>query len=166
MSAAEKQEEERPFIVWDTCEISTEEAKYRSSDEYTEERELEKPMTEDEAWSDIQDDPDFFEHEWDYRMDFLEEKMKEINPDERAWHVDVEGFGWRNLNGWTEFDTMDPRKFLRKILPDTDCTFQIFEREDETDGKTFYIRNWHHDSPMGESYYVRVKPEGEEEEDE
>ena len=39
------------------------------------------------------------------------------------------------------------------------------EFEDKEDGKTLYIRNWHHDSPMGESYYVRVQPE-EVEEDE
>ena len=165
MSAAEKQEEELPYITWDTSEIYAREVEHLQSEDYASDHDLEKPLTEAEAESQVQGDPWAYDNEWDYVIECLGELMKEMNPDEHGWHVNVEGFGWRNLDGWTEFETMDAGEFLRKILPDTECTFQIFKREDKEDGKTLYIRNWHHDSPMGESYYVRVQPE-EVEEDE
>lgn len=163
MSAAEKQEEEKPCIVWDTSEIYAREVEYLQSQEYADGEELDKPLTEEEAESRVQGDPFIYDNEFEYITDYLGELMKEMNPDERMWRCEVEGFGWRNLNGWKEFETMNPQKFLGEILPDTDCTYHIFTREDsERGGKMFYIRNWHHDSPMGESYYVRVKSEEDE----
>lgn len=163
MSAAEKQEEEKPNIVWDTSEIYSREVEYLQSQEYADGMELEKCLTESEAESMAQGDSDIYENEWDYITDHLAELMREINPDERPWHCDVEGFGWRNLNGYKEFETMNPSKFLGEILPDTDCIFSIYTREGEGgEGRIFYILNFHHDSPMGESYYVRVKPEDDE----
>jgi len=167
-AAAEKKEEEPRYVIaWDTAEIYSRELEYMQSEDYATEQDLEKPLTEDEAEERLQGDSFIYDNEWDYVLECLGQYMKDINPDEKTWRCEVNGFGWRNLNGWKEFDTMNPEKFLGEILPDTPCTFHIYMPDDvQRGGKMFYIKNYHHDSPMGESYYVWVKPEGEEEDDE
>jgi len=87
--------------------------------------------------------------EWDDLLDFLTEKMLKKNPDGN-WHAEVKGFGWQKLDGYTDFNAKTGRDFLDRILPDTDCTFKIYN-----DGKGFSINNFHHDSPTGEWYYIK-----------
>lgn len=163
VNAQPSEKEPRAYIIWDTCEVIKHHAEYL--------REEDDTLSEDEAWNRASQDDFLFEHEWEYLIDALEEKMKEINED-GYWLVRVENFGWRSLDGYQKFQTTDAKEFLRKVLPDTDCTFHIFVSDDaQSGGKMLSIRNWHHDSPMGnEWYYARPISEAsfydEEEEDE
>lgn len=149
MTAKTLEKDPLPYLIWDASEIIQHHAEYL--------REEDENLSEEQAFSQAAQDHDLFEHEWDYLLDSLNEKMKEINED-GYWRVEVENFGWRNLDGWQKLYTTNAKEFLQKILPDTDCTFHIFVvDDDETPGaKMLSIRNWHHDSPMGnERYYAR-----------
>ena len=141
---AQKKDEERPFVVWDTYEITKHQVEFL--------REEDPELSEDDAWQDAQGDVDLFDHEWEYITEYLTEKMQEIG--EGFWFASVEDFGWRNLSGTKKFTAEDGNTLLREVLPDCECMFRIFLREDKEDGKHFYIHNFHHDSPMGESYYI------------
>jgi len=158
MTNVEKEEKELPFIVWDTCEIIEHQVEFL--------REEDESLSEDDAWQQAQQDVDLFDHEWEYITDYLTEKMEEIG--KGFWLASVEDFGWRNLSGTKKFTAEDGKALLREVLPDCECMFRVFLREDKEDGKRFYIHNFHHDSPMGESYYVypisAAKFYGEEEE--
>jgi hypothetical protein len=89
-----------------------------------------------------------YELEWDYIIDHLTELMNEKNPD-GYWYAKVSNFGWRHLDGNTDFFNVDNgTELLRKVLPDTDCSFTIY---DEDYG--FRINNAHHDAPMGGEIY-------------
>jgi hypothetical protein len=77
--------------------------------------------------------------------------LQAINPDGH-WHADVEKFGWRNLNGYKDFEADDGKTFLANILPKTDCTFNVFLEQN-----IIRIQNFHHDSPTGNEWYT-VRP--------
>ena len=77
--------------------------------------------------------------------------------------------GWRHRLGYKYIDcenknlrlgSCDAGRFLREILPDTDCTFQIYE-----DGRYLRIKNYHHDAPTGETYLCTPCSEEEWEEE-
>lgn len=153
-------EEPRPYATWEPLEI----AKYHA--EHL--REEDPEISEDDAFDQAYADQDLYDHEWDYLLGSLTEKMGEINKD-GYWHASVDNFGWRNLSGCKTFKAEDGKEFLSAVLPDCECIFHIFVTDDvQRGGKMFYIKNWHHDSPMGESYYVwrlsEAKFLGEEEE--
>jgi len=149
------------YAAWDTCDI----AKYHA--EYL--REEDPELSEDEALERAFSDQDLYEHEWDYLLESLTEKIGEIN-EEGYWFVSIDDFGWRNQSLRGMFEADDGKTFLQKVLPNCDCTFRIYVRDAEDGGKMFYIHNFHHDSPMGESYYVwpisAAKFHGEDEEGE
>lgn len=89
--------------------------------------------------------------EWEELTDDLTELIAERNPDGR-WYAEVSNFGWRSLNGWSEFRAVEGEEFLQAVLPDTPCNFKVFAWGE--DG--FAIQNYHHDSPVGrEWYYIR-----------
>jgi hypothetical protein len=140
------EKESQPYIIWDTYEIIKHQAEFL--------REEDESLSEDEAWDQAAQDDFLFEHEWDYVFESLEEKMKEIN-EGGFWRVEVDNFGWRNLNGWKKIQTDSAKKLLQEVLPDTDCTFHIFVVDDAEApaGKMLTLRNWHHDSPMGNEWY-------------
>ena len=155
---SKKEEEPKPFIGWDTCQIAQHHADFL--------REEDPKLSESDAFTRAQGDCDLFEHEWEYISEYLTEKMEEVG--EGYWGVSIDDFGWRNQSLKGVFEAKDGKTFLQKVLPDCECTFDIYERDHE-DGKMFYIHNFHHDSPMGESYYVypisAAKFHGEEEEE-
>lgn len=152
--------ERLPYVAWDTCDIAQHQANHL--------REEDPGLSEEDALHQAHGDQDLYDHEWEWVVDSLTEKMKEIG-EEGFWHVSIDDFGWRDISMRGVFEADDGKAFLSKVLPDCDCTFQIFVRDADA-GKMFYIRNWHHDSPMGESYYVHpiseAKFHGEEEEEE
>lgn len=120
-----KNKEEIPYIIWDG-----------GSDESLEEEDI-----------DIQND--MIAIEWEDLLYDLQELINKINHDGH-WRVTVNDFGWRNQSGYKYFSTTNASYFLRNILPDTDCHFKIFKRGK----KSMKIVNYHHDSPMGETYIV------------
>ena len=82
-----------------------------------------------------------------------------------AW---INDFGWRNASGHKVFKAETGQQLLRNILPQADCTFYIYEpkKEDKDNDKMdegFILRvlNYHHDSPTGETYYIRLATEEE-----
>ena len=102
-------------------------------------------------WFSSDFEPEDVEFEFEYFLEELDELIKEINP-EGYCYCKVSNFGWRNLSGYSylEFDTA--REMLSKVLPNTDCSFNIYK-----DGNVLKIQNYHHDSPTGNEWY-ELKP--------
>lgn len=147
MNAAEKIEAPSPYLSWDTCDIATYHAECLREDD--------PELSEDEALSQAFQDSDHYEYEWDHLLYELTEKMKEINREGQNWYCEASGMGWQRRNGHKTFSAETGRDLLGAILPDTDCSFQIYVKEDSTGGHYLYIVNSHHDA-MGEVYLVRV----------
>ncbi len=138
-------EKERPYLVWDTCDIATEQAKYLQAEH------PEEYPDEETAFGAALEDTDIYEWQWEHLTDSLSELMREINPNGLDWTAGVENFGWRKRNGKATFQAETGLEFLRAILPDTDCTFKIYKRDGE-----IAINNAHHDSPCwAEWYHIR-----------
>ena len=132
------------IMGWDTCDIGEGELKYRMEnwqDFYDE-----KPG-EDKLREQIYSDSCFFSMAWDDLKEYLTEVIRKKNPD-GYWKAVVSNFGWRNQDGYKYFYTEQGEEFLRKLLPDTDCTFKIYNY-----GRGLAIQNWHHDSPVGNEWY-------------
>ena len=138
---------DKVILSWDTSQIAEDQVAY-----LMEERPEDYPE-EDTAYAEVYDDCDLYEFEWEWVMDSLEEILKGINPDGYPWHVEVSNFGWRGLDGYRDFQTLDPREFLRKILPDTQCTWYMYKYGE--DGLA--INNFHHDSCTGREWYHITK---------
>jgi hypothetical protein len=94
------------------------------------------------------------EDDWDFLTEDLSQLMQQKNP-VGYWKATVTGFGWRKLEGHTDvFQAMNGLQLLQHILPNTDCSFRIYNH-----GKNgFAINNTHHDSPMwGVEWYIVEK---------
>lgn len=142
----------RRLMAWDECEIVDNEVKCRLQEQAEgikrgyldpEEAKSEQELRE-KVWS----DSFLFEMEWEYLTDCLTEVMQKKNPN-GYWKVVGRGLGWRRLDGYKYCRAETGRELLRSILPDTDCTFTIYNY-----GKGLAIRNAHHDAPTGEWYYI------------
>jgi hypothetical protein len=58
---------------------------------------------------------------------------------------------WRNVKGYTTFETDRPKVLIGKLTPNSDFTLRIYE----TDNKGIYeVVCSHHDKPMGETLYL------------
>lgn len=145
-----QQAEEQPYLSWDTCDIAQGQAEFL--------REENPELSEDEAFAQACGDSEVYDMEWESLCDCLTELMNRINPDGSEWRVDVRDFGWQKQNGHKVFSADDGQNFLWAILPRTECTFKIYDRQDH-----IAIDNAHHDSPMGgEWYYIRPVEDDEE----
>jgi len=110
------------------------------------------PLDKDSAFRKACKDQSLLSEEWEYTIEALTEKMKEFHP-VLWWKATVDNFGWTGANGVTKpffADTGD--KLLRKVLPDTECSFKIYFRKD-----CIAINNAHHDSPCWNEWYY-IKP--------
>src|SRR5690348_493907 len=103
--------------------------------------------TEKEIEEDIYTDQDFWQFSWRDTMDALTDILKQKNRT-GYWKARVRNFGWRSLDGTKSFEAETGSDFLREILPQTDCQFNIFEY-----GRGLAIQNFHHDSPVGNEWY-------------
>ena len=75
--------------------------------------------------------------------------IKEHGNTEKTFSICMTGFGWRNTSGSGMATFDDGKELLQKVLPErTPCTWKAYR-----DGDKLVIRNWHHDSPMGNEYY-------------
>ena len=136
-----EQNDPMPFLVWDTCAIAEHQAKFLV--------ETGEVADEDEGFALACADSDLYAFAWDDLTECLTETLKDINPD-GYWHAEVENFGWRNQNGYADFEATDGRTLLSNILPNTDCTFKVFLDPDNT----LRIQNFHHDAPTGNEWYT------------
>ena len=110
---------------------------------------------------DQQDYDDFWESVYEATGALVRErddKAYAINRGLGDWYCEVSNFGWRNQNGNETFsirthkesDLSVGQQFLRAILPNTDCTFYIY---DDCTGFGLKIDNAHHDAPTGGEWY-------------
>jgi hypothetical protein len=91
------------------------------------------------------------ELEWDDNVEFVQELMDRATHYSGKWHAEVEGFGWRNLDGHKDFCTKDARTLLSELLPNTAWTIRLYQRG----ARSFKINCTHHDSPMwGKEWYT------------
>lgn len=136
----------REISTWDEYEMMEEEVKYRLNN-WEDLPVCDKKPDEDEIRKEIYNNTDYLEAEWDYYTEYLSEILHKKNPD-GYWQAIVNGFGWRNLDGHKVLHAENGVDFLRAILPNTQCTFKIYNY-----GKGIAIQNWHHDSPTGNEWY-------------
>ena len=149
---------EKPWSRWDISELTQ-----QHIDFLVEEAEAgEEPITREEACERAYEDSCFIDDWWnDFLEDLWDNALEVINPG-HWWKASVENFGWRGLDGnCPPFKADDAAMFLHRILPDCDCTFNIFIDEKT---KKIRIQNFHHDSPTGNEWYFIAPcedPEGE-----
>lgn len=74
-----------------------------------------------------------------------------------CWKVTVENFGWQKKNGHKYIKAYLALALINSILPDTHCTFKIFNC-----GRGFAVQNFHHDSPTGDEMYYVMPVSGKE----
>ena len=97
-----------------------------------------------------------FEHEC--MRDEITAWIKKHNPD-GDWRAEVTGFGWQRLNGYKDFHAEDGQHLLWAVLPNTDCTFNIYD-----EGDHLSMENAHHDAPTGGEWYT-IRPRGDDDDD-
>lgn len=134
-------------LTWDTCLITKDHADFL--------RQQDSSLTDEEAFRRACEDGDLLQYEFDALSDALTDLM--TKHETTSWVATVENFGWRALSGRKAFVARDGRELLRQVLPNTDCTFKVFE-----EGDHLAIQNWHHDSPTGKEWY-RIYPRKDEE---
>ena len=156
-----KTKKEVPILKWDECNIIESEIQFRLDNK---EDEALEGLDEEDIRQMVYDDVDVIARAWEDMVDELSMIMANLtkrNTYDDEWVASVEGFGWRNLDGVKEFTASTGLEFIRELLPDCYCTFRIYK-----DGRNrLKINNFHHDSPMGEWYYVRPKTKREVEKD-
>ena len=153
-----KTETEKPYLRWDTCDVIQQQANLLVE----EAAEAGEPITEEDAYERASEDPFLINDEWEELLDILWDDVLEVINPGRWWKGEVRNFGWQKLNGHCPpFKADDAATFLRKILPDCDCTFNIYLDEDK---REIRLRNWHHDSPCGDENYTIVPCSQDEEE--
>ena len=103
--------------------------------------------TEKEIEEDIYTDQDYWQMSWEDTMDALTDILKQKNRT-GYWKARVRNFGWRSLDGTKSFQAESGSDFLREILPQTDCHFNVFNY-----GRGLAVQNFHHDSPVGNEWY-------------
>jgi hypothetical protein len=87
------------------------------------------------------------EWEWENTEEEITELLEEINPN-GFWYCTVKNFGWRKTSGEAYLQFTNGRDFVIKVLPKTNCSFNIFREENK-----LKIQNYHHDSPTGDEWY-------------
>lgn len=136
---------ENLILSWDEYEIIEEELKSRIEEAKSEEEEIDEDELRNRLYQ-----SDALNWAWEQFEEDLTEIINELSPD-GYWSANVEGFGWRGLDGEKNFESDDGADFIGKILPKCDCTFYIYKTKDG-----LAINNFHHDSPTGrEWYYLR-----------
>jgi hypothetical protein len=152
----------KPYLSWETCEIATQEAKFLMSAEGMESFPKYAGKTEEQIFSDLLQDGDFFQMRWEDLCESLTELMNSVQRraySQDHWHGAVHNFGWRHLDGENYFHAGDGKTLLSKILPKADCSFHVFV---DRRRRLISINNAHHDSPTwGEWYYLRPAKKNE-----
>ena len=142
------EQEEKPIISYDECDWMEEEVKHRLGEWQEFYAEEEECPSEDKIRKDIIDDCCWLDFEREYYNEHLTEILKEKGKEDCAWGISVKGFGWSNSSGKDCAIIEDADDFWKKVLPDCQCTWKMYATDEG-----LKVRNWHHDSPMGNEYY-------------
>jgi hypothetical protein len=143
-----------PIVSWDTLDVTNAEVEHRQENWENFYEDYASCPSEDEIRNDVNSDYDIFQIHHDEMTYDLTELMNSLNPDSDSWDAEVHGFGWRNLDGTAKIEVEDGSELLSRILPDCDCTYYVYVYQNEDGRIGLAINNYHHDSPMGEWYYV------------
>ncbi len=135
-----------PLLIWDTCEIAMNQAKYLLENG--------EVVNEDKGFELACQDCDLLKFEWESLTNTLTETLNAVNPD-GYWQAKVTGFGWRGQEGYKDFEADTGSNFLKNILLETDCSFKLF-----MDKSIIRIQNFHHDSPTGNEWHT-IQPASE-----
>lgn len=137
------------YLEWDESKIFEREIEYRIENwvEFYDAR-----PSEDDVLDDVSGDCDIFRWEYEDLLYDLSELLKDWLGEPLL--ATVSNFGWRNSSGYANITAENAGDLLRKVLPNTDCTFRIWIYSDQV-----RIQNFHHDSPMGNEWYEIVKAE-------
>jgi hypothetical protein len=95
------------------------------------------------------------EFEWDYLLEELTtllERISKRNTHQFYWKATVNNFGWRSLDGESQFYADNGTTFLQKILNLYCVAFNEYSKV-----AICFRQNFHHDSPMGREWYT-IKP--------
>ncbi len=130
------------------------------------------PQATNEFWAllkdaDLEDELTRLIEEWAYNDTDMQESLADdffSNLDDiiknynksSLWSVKGEDMGWMSLSGSKEVEAKDGRQLLGQILPRTgDVSIYVWEHKfQETGAIGLYMKVYHHDAPMGESYYL------------
>lgn len=91
------------------------------------------------------------EWDWENLIDIISQEMAAcVNYTDEIgeWFIEVQNFGWQNTNGVQYINTMRGDELLKAILPNTECTFNIYRNE-----HILKLQNFHHDSCTGREWY-------------
>ena len=149
----EERDESKPVIVWDTCQLAQDHAKYLA-EFWDEDHEGEECPDEDRLFQMACGDQFLYDDAWEYMVEHLTEAMVEVagSEDDMVWLIQGTNLGWMNRSGTKASFAETGAKLLGDILPKTDCTFRIFKVK-HGGGEQLRIQNWHHDSPVGREWY-------------
>jgi hypothetical protein len=153
-------ERENLVFSWDVSDIVDNEVRYRLENWEAGTWGIESDEPDEEAIRNaVYNSSYFFEDEWQFLIDALNEFLGEHDFLNEPLLATVRNFGWRMQDGFKIFTAKNAKEFLWGLLPNTDCTFFIHFKDGELS-----IQNYHHDSPTGnEWYYVkRLRPAVEE----
>ena len=98
------------------------------------------------------------ELDWEDLLEDLTEGMKQVEGYNCYWHIEGSNIGWQNRSGYKNFEAETGRELLHEILPNTACNGKIAIEESSNE---IDITLYHHDSPTGEFYTLRVATDKE-----
>lgn len=107
---------------------------------------------EDSLREEVYKDSDVFEWAWDDFKECMTEYLKEIDKNKNGvFKIAGKSLGWRNLDGYKTVEAETGQKLLSEILPQTDVSLYVWKTKTQ-----IKIQCYHHDSPMGEFYYIKA----------
>ena len=109
------------------------------------------------AWDGAEeDDAEFLWDDFIYEVQTIMKKMKT-----KKFFAYGLNLTWRNVAGYTEFETDSARTLVNKLTPNSDFTMKFYPTENKG---IIEVVIAHHDKPMGETLYLmaqsREKKEG------
>ena len=135
-----------PNLSYDECDI------IESEVEYLKTLKENKKLSDDELTNLAYDDSFLFDDRWNDFKEDLTEVLKEIDKKGNSvFNVKGVCMGWRNLEGHKILKAENGEELLKGILPDTN-QFSLYVWKEKTQIK---IKCSHHDSPMGEYYFIK-----------
>ena len=98
----------------------------------------------------VYDDTDMYTFAWEDFQENLTQAMQEVNPS-NEWYAKGEDMGWQNQSGEADVTASNAEELLEKIAPRI-SQYSIWVWKDGA--HKLRIKLSHHDSPMGEYYYL------------
>ena len=133
----------KPTLSYDECDIVNAEVEYYLKEDNPDN--LSKEEIEKLVW-----EGDCLINAWENFKECLNEDIQTINKND-FFKARGQNMGWRNLEGDKIFKATNSEEFLEAILPKTN-EFTLRLKCMKTQ---IILKCYHHDSPMGETYYIK-----------